>query len=145
MTCHVYIIAHMKDRKPVKPVKIGISSDPEKRIATLQTANPNPLVLLCAFATPDRTMAKMLESAFHQVMAEHRLAGEWFDIQPMWSVAFMCQNFRGAFQRFLGDDPEVYEQAVIQSGLLDNETKLDAWATFLRQSRNDNNEKQPCQ
>lgn len=143
-TCHVYIIAHMSGRRPVAPVKIGISTDPNGRLSNLQTANPKPLVLLCTFATPERAIAKLLEGAFHEVMGKNRLAGEWFDIDPMGAVELMCANFRTAFNRFLGDDPEALEQAAIHSGLLENEAKLQEWRVYARLRTNDN-EAPTCQ
>lgn len=130
-TCHVYIIAHLDGRSPCGPVKVGISASPERRLAAIQTANPKHLVLLCTFATPNREMAKILESAFHEVMAANRLAGEWFDIPPMRSVKLMCDNFRGAFKHFLGSDPEVHDMAVEVSGLRENEEKLAKWAESI--------------
>jgi hypothetical protein len=143
--CHVYIIAHMVGRKPVAPVKVGISSSPEKRLATLQTANPKPLVLLCTFATPNREMAKVLESAFHEVRASDRLAGEWFNIHPMIAVKLMCDNVRGAFRHFLGSDPEVHDIAVEFSGLRANEEKLAQWAAATTPNTNDNAGPAECQ
>lgn len=136
-TCHVYIIAHMKDRKPVGPVKIGISSNPGKRLASLQTANPKELVLLCTFGTPTRAFAKELEGAFHYVMRSKRLAGEWFDIQPAKSVELMCSNFRGCFDRFL-EDPVDRARALFHSGVLEAEEKLAEWLAFLARGTNDN-------
>jgi hypothetical protein len=137
-TCHVYIIAHMKGRVPCAPVKIGISASPERRVANLQTANPKPLVLLCTFATPVRDIAKVIESGFHEVMADKRLAGEWFDIPPMLAVELMCSNFRGALKYFLDGDEEAIDLAMEYSGLLHNEEKLAKWRAHASRHLNDN-------
>jgi hypothetical protein len=54
-------------------VKIGYSRNPNKRLAHLQTATPDPLTLL-------GTIQGGLEheTAFHQRFRQHKLQGEWF-------------------------------------------------------------------
>jgi hypothetical protein len=54
-------------------VKIGYADQPDKRIPTLRTANPNALVVL---GVMDGTMTD--EQELHQRFAAHRLRGEWF-------------------------------------------------------------------
>lgn len=145
-TCHIYVIAHMKRNKPVAPVKIGISSSPEGRVASLQTANPGKLVLLATFSAPTRAVAKAIEYAFHSVKSADRISGEWFDIPPMLAVEAMCQNMRAAFDHFLDDD-ELHTRAVEYSGLAENEQKLDEWRRYVEMGLNDNagGGSRPCQ
>ncbi len=52
-------------------VKVGRSSDPKRRMDSLQTAHPTPLRLL---ATIDGDHEKLI----HQRIAPHRKQGEWF-------------------------------------------------------------------
>ncbi|MYX32250.1 MULTISPECIES: GIY-YIG nuclease family protein [unclassified Streptomyces] len=69
----------------VRPVKIGVSNDPEARLADLQVGSPVPLVLLW-----EAKGGQQLESALHQHFAAHRLHGEWFDFgedDPISTVA----------------------------------------------------------
>ena len=54
--------------------KIGVSNDPEVRLADLQVGSPLPLVLL--WKTPG---GQGLESALHNYFAPYRQHGEWFD------------------------------------------------------------------
>jgi hypothetical protein len=60
-------------------VKIGYSKNPKKRLAGLQTATPNALVLL---GTIHGSLDS--ETAFHDKFAGYKLQGEWFrgDILP---------------------------------------------------------------
>jgi hypothetical protein len=56
-------------------VKIGVSQSPQKRLAALQTSNPNPLELAAMIPggyVPERQL--------HERYAAHRLNGEWFQL-----------------------------------------------------------------
>ncbi|MCG3039187.1 GIY-YIG nuclease family protein [Streptomyces sp. S1A] len=69
----------------VRPVKIGVSDDPEERLADLQTGSPVPLVLLWQVLGGQR-----LESLLHDRFAACRTHGEWFDFgdaDPVLTVA----------------------------------------------------------
>lgn len=55
------------------PIKIGVSANPADRLRELQTAHPEPLLLLATFPggfDPER--------ALHVRFARHWLRGEWF-------------------------------------------------------------------
>lgn len=54
-------------------IKIGFSSDPDKRLRDLRTSSPIPLKLLTT--TPG---GRDEETALHRRFAEHRRQGEWF-------------------------------------------------------------------
>lgn len=54
-------------------IKLGHSSDPSKRIATLQTGSAGELKLI-------RTFDKISEEALHAYFADKRIRGEWFEI-----------------------------------------------------------------
>jgi hypothetical protein len=77
--CHVYVIGF--DIKK-SPSKVGIASNPLKRMATLQTAHHQRLVLGGSWVLPERDMARALELSFHETQRRSRLAGEWFDLTP---------------------------------------------------------------
>jgi DNA-binding MarR family transcriptional regulator len=69
----------------VRPVKIGVSDDPEERLDDLQTGSPVPLVLLWQVHGGQR-----LESLLHERFAASRMHGEWFDLgdtDPVLAVA----------------------------------------------------------
>lgn len=66
------------------PVKIGRTTDLDRRLAELQSGSPVPLRVLGAVALDrlrryDRGDPPTFEALCHRVLAEHRLHGEWFD------------------------------------------------------------------
>ncbi|MCC9312352.1 GIY-YIG nuclease family protein [Kitasatospora sp. RB6PN24] len=67
----VYVIAGAASG----PVKIGCTTDLQRRLATLQCGSPIKLQLLATFAG-----GRELEAALHRLLATHRLEGEWFDL-----------------------------------------------------------------
>jgi hypothetical protein len=61
-------------------VKVGISSDPKKRLAGLKTANPYPLSIVASIAFDSRVKAEWAERTIHCALADYRMAGEWFAV-----------------------------------------------------------------
>jgi hypothetical protein len=59
------------------PIKIGLSSAPLERLASMQICSPVELFL---WAKVEGTFA--LEDEYHARFAEHRLHGEWFVRTP---------------------------------------------------------------
>jgi len=78
--CCVYVIG--PDKK--WPMKIGISTYPAKRLAAMQTALWDPLVVHKLFFASDVASAREVERATHQSLHENDkgLLGEWFDLRP---------------------------------------------------------------
>ncbi|CUW33334.1 GIY-YIG nuclease family protein [Streptomyces reticuli] len=71
MTGQVYVVG-----SPGSPtVKIGFSTDPQKRLWSLQVGSPVPLVLLATFEG-----GRDLESALHRYFASRWKHGEWFEL-----------------------------------------------------------------
>lgn len=62
------------------PVKVGITSMPEGRLATIQTGCHFKIEILHLRTCSNRDHALKHEQNFHAVYAERRLAGEWFDM-----------------------------------------------------------------
>ena len=58
------------------PIKIGVASDLDKRLAGLQTANHQELFLLGFIPTAD---AEEMEEFLHVQFDEARVRGEWFE------------------------------------------------------------------
>lgn len=54
-------------------IKIGKSSDPERRLRTLQTGHPKPIWLLGTVST-----LKLTEEEAHATFSDRRIRGEWF-------------------------------------------------------------------
>lgn len=63
------------------PVKVGITCAPERRLATIQTGCPFKIEILHLRKCFYREHALEHEESFHRVYREHRLAGEWFDLE----------------------------------------------------------------
>ena len=67
-------------------VKIGISTDPQKRLKQLQTGSPYKLKLLCSIANMSHR-----EKIIHNRLKDYKMSckGEWFDFSctaslPSW-------------------------------------------------------------
>ena len=72
----IYIIGEDKDGSPIK---IGLSKDPRGRLAGLQTANPNKLVIHKLYEVPS-IRVKTIERNIHVKLQPVRLSGEWVDL-----------------------------------------------------------------
>jgi hypothetical protein len=78
-TCvYVYIIA---PKETETPVKVGISSDPWKRLSSVQTGSPVELDVVEIYGCDTRDEAVRLERDFHAAHAPTRLSGEWFNLE----------------------------------------------------------------
>ena len=84
--CSVYVIGFDLDKSPSK---VGIARCPERRMAGLQTAHYQKLILAGYWATPNREIARALEASFHDVESKLRLSGEWFDLSPKACMAIL--------------------------------------------------------
>lgn len=69
----VYLIRSGESNK----YKIGISKNVPSRLATLQTANPEKMELICAFASSD---ARRKEAELHNAFEQRRITREWFEL-----------------------------------------------------------------
>lgn len=88
MTHQVYVIGSPS----ATVVKIGYSSNPQRRLADLQSGSPLPLTVLATFDG-----GKDLESALHRHFKTERRHGEWFELgsDPVGTVqAAVADAFR---------------------------------------------------
>jgi hypothetical protein len=67
-------------------VKIGITTNPRARLASLRTGSAFPIEYTYLAVTPGDSGAA-IEGAAHQLLDKHRCNGEWFDVQPEMAVA----------------------------------------------------------
>ena len=96
-------------------VKIGISSDPESRRATLQTGAPHHLFL--AFSIYAGDAAYDVEQEAHAILDAHRMPGEWFAVSKEMAIA----SVYGAAARLgvsLGEPPVVEQPRQINIALV---------------------------
>jgi predicted GIY-YIG superfamily endonuclease len=109
----LYVIARKSDDAGlVGPVKVGISNNPKKRLATIQTACPFPVKLVYVFSCPNREIALQMERSFHTTRREKCLYGEWFDYSPREAVSILIIAFHVALRCNLKGDDELIEQSL---------------------------------
>ncbi len=84
----VYFIKHKK----LNGIKIGMSNspDPKKRISQIETASPYGIELLYTIIT---SVPNKLESYLHNVLADKRLNGEWFNVSKI-EVSNICKQLK---------------------------------------------------
>lgn len=116
-TCYVYLIGFSRAGKFEGPVKVGITSNVGARLKGLQTGHHEKLVIGAYLAAPNRQIALALEDCFHNVFAQHRLEGEWFDMHPVKALRGLCDTFTSALDHFLSEDEVTHEAACEHSGL----------------------------
>lgn len=75
-THYVYFINAGSITKP--PVKIGVTTDVDARITSLQTGNPHKLTCKALIECESRAEAYKLESYLHYKLRRFNLIGEWF-------------------------------------------------------------------
>lgn len=88
----VYVIGTAWDQ----PIKIGVATNVEFRLQSLQAGNPARLTVLWCSGAIDGPFA--VEAAMHATFKAHRLAGEWFAI-PDASIALIAKAFDEANAR----------------------------------------------
>jgi Meiotically up-regulated gene 113 len=66
-------------------VKIGVSTNPNARLAQLRTASAFPIDFSYIAVTPGTGFD--IERGAHEMLKSHRCNGEWFDVQPEIAVA----------------------------------------------------------
>jgi predicted GIY-YIG superfamily endonuclease len=79
--------------------KIGISSNPNARLAQLRSASAVPLEFAWIGAPKDNTVA--IEREAHSMLDKYRRGGEWFAIEPDAAVGAIHSSLTGAVSRCL--------------------------------------------
>lgn len=80
MTTYIYVIGTQGNLQ-----KIGYAADPNKRLAQLQTGNPERLYLHHKIPVPD-SRARLVEKHIHKEISYKRATGEWFKLTPKEAV-----------------------------------------------------------
>lgn len=73
---YVYFIKSGFDKKP--PIKIGVAKNINRRLDSLQTANPEKLEVIASIKCSNRAEAYNIESYLHEKLKNRRIRGEWF-------------------------------------------------------------------
>ena len=85
---YLYVIGY--DTKG--PVKLGISTDPERRLGQLQTGHAECLQVYHTAPVP-MEKARLYERLLHRDMSHRRLRGEWFDLPVEDAIAHVEFTF----------------------------------------------------
>jgi hypothetical protein len=102
-THYVYVIAKNGPDGLTGPVKIGISSKPNKRLSSIQTACPFQVEVACVFAAPSQAIARDIERMFHETQRDTHAHGEWFNVEPVVAIHLLCLGIRVALNEFVSD------------------------------------------
>lgn len=70
----IYVIGNSENRQ-----KIGFTKNPQRRLKTLQTGNPDKLYLHHCVEIPDEK-TRVMEKKIHSEIGYKRITGEWFNI-----------------------------------------------------------------
>lgn len=104
---YVYVIGmETPEGEWTGPSKVGVSTNPRSRLASLQTGSPMKLVLSWVFTAMDRRTAFALENAFHQMHSDDALEGEWFHMHPALAMYYMSGNYRAFLKTVCSLDDE---------------------------------------
>ena len=74
--CYVYMIRSGESQN--NPIKIGMASDPHRRIKELQTGNPCLLYMVMTIECQGRKEARRLEKKLHELLETVNVLGEWY-------------------------------------------------------------------
>lgn len=85
---HVYVVTGGP-----KHVKIGMSTDVQRRLAEIQTGCPYRVDLLRSWPTRD---ARKIEARAHTLLGKYRAAGEWFGLPAPVAVQAVAALVDGA-------------------------------------------------
>jgi hypothetical protein len=89
-------------------VKIGVSTNPNARLASLRTASAFPIDFSYIAVTPGTGFD--IEAGAHEMLKSHRCNGEWFDVQPEMAVAAIAGAAHKLGQPILPVTAEVANQ-----------------------------------
>jgi hypothetical protein len=70
-------------------IKVGVTTNPRARLASLRTGSAFPIEYAYIAVTPGDSGAE-IESAAQTLLEKHRCNGEWFDGQPEMAVAALA-------------------------------------------------------
>ena len=83
--CSLYLLSSGEAR----PVKVGITNDPVRRLDDFQTAHYRTLEFHRVWWMAGQPIASRLESAFKLYFFPDHIRGEWYDIDLAEAVAFV--------------------------------------------------------
>lgn len=100
---NVYLIGY-PHAESAHVIKVGVSGDVSKRVAQIQSCNPEKINVYFALRFKDRWLACEIEQTFHKLFGHRCIRGEWYRMH--WPHALMMLTFivsRAVSSRFSGD------------------------------------------
>jgi Meiotically up-regulated gene 113 len=83
--CSLYLLSGGVDR----PIKIGVTDDPHRRLRELQIAHYEMLEFHRVWWLAGQSVAARLEAAFKLYFLPEHVRGEWYEVDPEEAVAFL--------------------------------------------------------
>lgn len=71
--------------------KVGVSTDPESRLLTLQTANPSRISIHFTLPCINSRLAYKIENKAHSILLDQKANGEWFSCGASKAVSAVVQ------------------------------------------------------
>jgi len=81
--CHVYVVISCGVLTSSTFIKVGISSNPSKRMKEVQTGCPVPVRVANISKPCSRMDARTIESRLHKILMRFNSSGEWFTGLPL--------------------------------------------------------------
>jgi len=75
-----------------RPIKIGVSSNINKRLEAIQVGNPDKVHLIAKMETDGEAHAYWLEKNLHKFFSSDRIRGEWFSKINMKKFEKICAS-----------------------------------------------------
>lgn len=83
--CSVYLLGAGLPR----PVKVGLTDDPQRRLSDFQIAHFRPLDFHQVWWVPGKAIAARLENAFKYYFLPDHIRGEWYNVTGDEAAAFV--------------------------------------------------------
>jgi hypothetical protein len=91
MICkYLYVMQSGKDK-----YKIGVSSDPVRRMKSVQTGSPDKVIVVFTYWSSEPFY---YEKVFHQKFSEYRIIGEWFKFEDKGFINEMINVLVGDYE-----------------------------------------------
>lgn len=110
--------------------KIGISDNPLKRRASLQTGNPSQLIVHSSFWLFNREHASILEKQTHRALKARGnfLTGEWFNVEPAIAERIISEVYDELIERqIIVEDHKKISDGALDAELLEHFCTQVSW------------------
>lgn len=86
----VYVIAIGGEDGPFRrPVNVGITKNPDARLAQIRPCSPLGLSYALIYPVCDIQRARQIERLVHMMLGDVQIAYEWFDTEPTTAAEYV--------------------------------------------------------